>query len=196
MLSRLSRAVSVRACTGQHHCFSTTAALPLQQQDPSDLMLGSREEEEPKAVLEARKREAARSFVARKVFGSALTGLHDGGASSSAVEQDGSSQHFGNGVSLGAATTSRASTQASAESSSSSSSSSSPSAGSGSGSRTKEAGGGGGGDSAVRTELAQLLKEHQVVIRGGQAEAVQLVDSLLAWRQGKWRAQDSGSREQ
>mmetsp|Transcript_16641 Transcript_16641/g.45747 ORF Transcript_16641/g.45747 Transcript_16641/m.45747 type:complete len:173 (-) Transcript_16641:3217-3735(-) len=123
MLSRLSRAVSVRACTGQHHCFSTTAALPLQQQDPSDLMLGSREEEEPKAVLEARKREAARSFVARKVFGSALTGLHDGGASSSAVEQDGSSQHFGNGVSLGAATTSRASTQASAESSSSSSSS-------------------------------------------------------------------------
>eukprot|EP00983_Pelagomonas_calceolata_P005261 171808-Pelagomonas_calceolata.AAC.4 len=41
-------------------------------------------------------------------------GLHDGGASSSAVEQDGSSQHFGNGVSLGAATTSRASTQAGA----------------------------------------------------------------------------------
>eukprot|EP00983_Pelagomonas_calceolata_P005260 171808-Pelagomonas_calceolata.AAC.3 len=94
--------------------------------------------------------------------------------------------------------------QASAESSSSSSSSSSPSAGSGSGSRTKEAGGGGGGDSAVRTELAQLLKEHQVCMSvcvcvcarvcyeldrkkwsvpgsSSQAEAVQLHRRLCGW---------------
>ncbi|KAF5829840.1 hypothetical protein DUNSADRAFT_15424 [Dunaliella salina] len=179
MLSRLSRAISLRACTAPaHHCFSISAALPFQQQDPSESAQTVGEEEEPKAVLEARKREAARSYVARKIFGSAhVADLQDSSVSHSVVGQDreGCSQDVGNGsnVSLGAATTSRASTQAgSPESSSTSSSSSSSSSSPNTDADQLGSCLAGGSDWPVRNELARLLKEHQVVVRGGQADSV------------------------
>ncbi|KXZ48241.1 hypothetical protein GPECTOR_29g21 [Gonium pectorale] len=44
-----------------------------------------------------------------------------------------------------------------------------------------------GGADPDRAALAVLLQRHGVVVRGGQAEAVGLIEALQAWKRGEWK---------
>ncbi|GLC47064.1 hypothetical protein PLESTB_001273000 [Pleodorina starrii] len=52
----------------------------------------------------------------------------------------------------------------------------------------------GGGDSD-RVTLAVLLQRHGVVVRGGQPEALKLMEALAAWKRGEWRPQQQQQEE-
>ncbi|KAG1676381.1 hypothetical protein FOA52_001176 [Chlamydomonas sp. UWO 241] len=53
------------------------------------------------------------------------------------------------------------------------------------------------GRSEEQTQLARLLRQHNVVVRGGPADGLKLLDALVAWRQGTWVAAEvQGTEEQ
>ncbi|KAG2441266.1 hypothetical protein HYH02_010109 [Chlamydomonas schloesseri] len=44
-----------------------------------------------------------------------------------------------------------------------------------------------GRDDPDRSSLAVLLQQHGVVVKGGHAEAVRLIEALVAWKRGDYK---------
>ncbi|KAG2423841.1 hypothetical protein HXX76_015001 [Chlamydomonas incerta] len=48
-----------------------------------------------------------------------------------------------------------------------------------------------GRDDTERSSLAVLLQQHGVVVKGGQADAVRLIEALVAWKRGDYKPDDT-----